>query len=423
MYLFLGGLTMEDINEIKLPYTIKDKILMSPGVWNDFYYSEEEIQKAFKSTDWNAKENRSLFLDHLDGSGQEKFGALSWVGEITNPKIKNGVLTGDLVIIDKNLAQKLEYGAKMGISPKVTGETDEAESVMQNFLFDNFSVVINPAVKTAYINLSEMAKITDFETKRKSMGWSVSEFYAIPKDPPSSSKLPIFDVAHVRNALARFNQVKDITKEEKATAWKKILKAAKKFGIKVTKTQEEITMAEEEAVVEEPKEEVKEEVTEEVKEEPKEEATETEEEVEAEEVEAEEEVKEEEPKEEVEEEVTELKETETIEKAEETLSQNLIDQIRKLVNEILAEKEKDKEEVKEKPKEKDKEDEEEEKPKVEEKKKMNDNTEEVERLKKELSEVKKKLNEPDKVTTKGVTAELGTKEDVDVAFLKLLGGI
>jgi len=51
---------------------------------------------------------------------------------------------------------------------------------------------------------------------------------------PGKRKLPIHDEAHVRNALARFNQTKDLTPEERKTALRKILAAARKFGIKVT---------------------------------------------------------------------------------------------------------------------------------------------------------------------------------------------
>jgi hypothetical protein len=39
--------------------------------------------------------------------------------------------------------------------------------------------------------------ISAFERIRKRMGKSVGEFYAVPRDPPSSSKLPIFDISHV----------------------------------------------------------------------------------------------------------------------------------------------------------------------------------------------------------------------------------
>ena len=50
---------------------------------------------------------------------------------------------------------------------------------------------------------------------------------------PGKRKLPIHDAAHVRNALARFNQTKGLTPAEKSTAMARIRRAAKKFGIDV----------------------------------------------------------------------------------------------------------------------------------------------------------------------------------------------
>lgn len=77
-------------------------------------------------------------------------------------------------------------------------------------------------------------KVSAMEEKRKELGMSVEEFYAIPRDPPSESKLPIFDEAHVRNAMARFNQIKGVSAEEKAKARRKIIARAKHFGIDTT---------------------------------------------------------------------------------------------------------------------------------------------------------------------------------------------
>lgn len=52
--------------------------------------------------------------------------------------------------------------------------------------------------------------------------------------PDGQRHLPIHDAAHVRNALARLNQT-DISPAAKASAKRKIMAAAKKFGVKVTK--------------------------------------------------------------------------------------------------------------------------------------------------------------------------------------------
>jgi hypothetical protein len=50
---------------------------------------------------------------------------------------------------------------------------------------------------------------------------------------PTQEKEPIHDAAHVRNAVARFNQVEGVTSAEKDAAWKRIKAAAHKFGVEV----------------------------------------------------------------------------------------------------------------------------------------------------------------------------------------------
>ena len=47
-------------------------------------------------------------------------------------------------------------------------------------------------------------------------------------------KEPLTDAKHVRNAIARFDQVEDVTDAERDRAWKKIRTAAKKFDIEVS---------------------------------------------------------------------------------------------------------------------------------------------------------------------------------------------
>ena len=46
-------------------------------------------------------------------------------------------------------------------------------------------------------------------------------------------KEPLEDATHVRNAIARFNQVKDVSDDERDAAWKRIEAAAKKFGVEL----------------------------------------------------------------------------------------------------------------------------------------------------------------------------------------------
>jgi hypothetical protein len=50
---------------------------------------------------------------------------------------------------------------------------------------------------------------------------------------PKQRKEPLENAAHVRNAIARFNQVEGVTDDERDTAWKHIRAAAKKFDVEV----------------------------------------------------------------------------------------------------------------------------------------------------------------------------------------------
>ena len=51
---------------------------------------------------------------------------------------------------------------------------------------------------------------------------------------PEQRKEPLEDASHVRNAIARFNQVKGVSDAERDEAWKRILAAAKKFDVEVS---------------------------------------------------------------------------------------------------------------------------------------------------------------------------------------------
>jgi hypothetical protein len=50
---------------------------------------------------------------------------------------------------------------------------------------------------------------------------------------PKERKEPLNDAAHVRNAIARFDQVKDVSDAERDEAWKRIVRAADRFGVEV----------------------------------------------------------------------------------------------------------------------------------------------------------------------------------------------
>lgn len=57
-----------------------------------------------------------------------------------------------------------------------------------------------------------------------------SSKFAFPKE----RKEPLTDARHVRNAIARFGQVEDVSKSERDAAWRRIRTAAKKYGVEIT---------------------------------------------------------------------------------------------------------------------------------------------------------------------------------------------
>jgi hypothetical protein len=50
---------------------------------------------------------------------------------------------------------------------------------------------------------------------------------------PTERKEPLDNAAHVRNAIARFNQVEGVSDSERDAAWKRIRAAAKTHGVEV----------------------------------------------------------------------------------------------------------------------------------------------------------------------------------------------
>lgn len=53
---------------------------------------------------------------------------------------------------------------------------------------------------------------------------------------PEQRKEPLNDASHVRNAIARFDQVKGVSEDERKSAFRRIKAAAKKFGVDMKET-------------------------------------------------------------------------------------------------------------------------------------------------------------------------------------------
>jgi hypothetical protein len=54
---------------------------------------------------------------------------------------------------------------------------------------------------------------------------------------PKQRKEPLENASHVRNAVARFNQVKGVTEAERRAAWKRIQSAAKRYGVELQESE------------------------------------------------------------------------------------------------------------------------------------------------------------------------------------------
>ncbi len=53
---------------------------------------------------------------------------------------------------------------------------------------------------------------------------------------PAERKEPLTDARHVRNAIARFDQVEGVSDKERDQAWKRILAAAKRYDVEVSES-------------------------------------------------------------------------------------------------------------------------------------------------------------------------------------------
>lgn len=75
--------------------------------------------------------------------------------------------------------------------------------------------------------------------KRDSNELDAAERDAMPDSAyafPRERKEPLNDASHVRNAIARFDQVQDVTDEERREAFRRIRRAADKYGVEMSAT-------------------------------------------------------------------------------------------------------------------------------------------------------------------------------------------
>lgn len=83
---------------------------------------------------------------------------------------------------------------------------------------------------------AQSARAAGKKVPRRTTGLSTAQQNRLPDSDfafPKERKEPLTDKRHVRNAIARFDQVEDVTDAERDRAWKRITRAAKKFDVEV----------------------------------------------------------------------------------------------------------------------------------------------------------------------------------------------
>ncbi len=84
---------------------------------------------------------------------------------------------------------------------------------------------------------AQSARARGSRVPRQSDGMSTADKDQLPDSAfafPKERKEPLSDARHVRNAIARFDQVEDVSDAERDKAWKRIKTAARRYGVEVS---------------------------------------------------------------------------------------------------------------------------------------------------------------------------------------------
>jgi len=86
---------------------------------------------------------------------------------------------------------------------------------------------------------AQSARAHGEEVPRSGEGMSTAEKDKLENQEfafPKERKEPLTDARHVRNAIARFDQVEGVSDAERDQAWKRILAAAKRYDVEVSES-------------------------------------------------------------------------------------------------------------------------------------------------------------------------------------------
>lgn len=83
----------------------------------------------------------------------------------------------------------------------------------------------------------QRARANGAKIPRESPGLSTAEQDRLDDSAfafPKQRKEPLVDASHVRNAVARFDQVEDVSDADRDEAWRRIRSAARKYDVEVS---------------------------------------------------------------------------------------------------------------------------------------------------------------------------------------------
>ena|SRR5690242_15983738 len=84
---------------------------------------------------------------------------------------------------------------------------------------------------------SQAARRRGSSVPRRSRGLSTAQQNDLPDSAfafPEQRKEPLIDAKHVRNAVARFDQVEGVSNADRDRAWRRIRAAARKFDVEIS---------------------------------------------------------------------------------------------------------------------------------------------------------------------------------------------
>jgi hypothetical protein len=86
---------------------------------------------------------------------------------------------------------------------------------------------------------AQSARAHGANTPRRDEGMSTADENKLPDEAfafPRERKEPLTDARHVRNAIARFDQVEGVSDAERDRAWQRILDAARRHDVEVSES-------------------------------------------------------------------------------------------------------------------------------------------------------------------------------------------